>query len=63
MVGYVLTAAWIVMVVVETDGDMAHPLFNYIFLVPLTGWIVAMIVVGTIKALMGRKKQQSGPPG
>ena len=28
MVGYVLTAAWIVMVVVKTDGDMEHPLFE-----------------------------------
>lgn len=62
MVGYVLTAAWIVMVVMETDGDMAHPLFNYIFLVPLIGWIVAVIGVATVRGLTGRKKQRSGPP-
>ena len=62
MVGYVLTAAWIVMVVMETDGDMEHPLFNYIFLVPLAGWIVAMIGAGTVKVMMGRKKPQSGSP-
>ena len=62
MVGYVLTAAWIVMVVMETDGNMEHPLFNYIFLVPLAGWIAAMIGAGTVRVLTGRKKPQSGPP-
>lgn len=62
MVGYVLTATWIVMVVVEADGDMSHPLFNYIFPAPLAGWIVAMIGAGNVKVLTGRKKPQSGPP-
>ena len=41
-VGYGLTAAWMVGVLVVTNSDPAHPLFDFIFVVPLIGWIVAI---------------------
>ena len=43
-VGYWLTAAWLVLVLVVTGGERAHPLMEAIFLVPLAGWIAAVAV-------------------
>lgn len=42
--GYVLTAVWVVYVLSVTKGDMGHPLFDYIFLVPLAGWLIGLVV-------------------
>jgi hypothetical protein len=46
--GYVATAAWVGFVLAASGGDSAHPLFDYIFLVPLAGWIIGMIVARII---------------
>jgi len=47
-VGYALTAAWMLFVIVRTDGDPAHPFFNTIFLVPIGGWIVGIALARVI---------------
>lgn len=43
-VGFYLTAAWLLLVVAVSAGDGSHPLFDYIFIVPLAGWIAAVLV-------------------
>lgn len=47
-VGYGLTALWMLMVVVVTEADPRHPFFNTIFLVPLGGWILGLVVARLI---------------
>lgn len=51
-VGYGLTAAWMIGILVVTGSDPAHPWFDYIFVVPLAGWIVA---VGVVRLVVQRK--------
>jgi hypothetical protein len=46
--GYVLTVIWIVVVFVATGGNMAAPLFDYIFIVPLAGWLLGVTVARLI---------------
>ena len=43
-VGFYLTAAWLLLVAAVSGGDRSHPLFDYIFIVPLAGWIAAVLV-------------------
>lgn len=42
-IGYVGSAAWMVYIVMATGNDVSHPLFNYIFIVPLAGWIGGLV--------------------
>ncbi|MCW5700794.1 MAG: hypothetical protein KIT00_13245 [Rhodospirillales bacterium] len=53
-VGYGLTAAWMVFVVVWTDNDPSHPFFNFIFAVPLAGWITVVAVVKLVGFIKSR---------
>ncbi len=39
-----LTAAWMIGVVLVSGSDPQHKLFDYIFIVPLASWIVAIII-------------------
>jgi hypothetical protein len=50
-IGYALTAAWMLVVVVVTESDPAHPFFDTIFIVPITGWILGL----AIARLIGRR--------
>ena len=54
-IGYGLTAAWMIVILVITDSDPSHPWFDYIFVVPLVGWI---ITVGIARFATSR----NGPP-
>ena len=56
-VGWITTFVWLVYVYETTGGETSHPLWNYIFIVPLAGWFGVMIV-GRI--LRGRARP--GPP-
>ena len=49
-VGFGLTAAWMLGVVLVTGNDVTHPLFDYIFSVPLVVWAVGLIAVSLFKA-------------
>ena len=42
--GYASSAAWMLYVVVATGNDVSHPLFNYIFIVPLAGWVAGLVI-------------------
>ena len=53
-IGYVLTAAWMVVVLAITGGDVTHPFFDYIFSVPLVLWIAALVGARLGKAWRGR---------
>ncbi len=37
-----LTAIWLFAVVAITNGDQAHPLYEYIYIVPLAVWLAAI---------------------
>lgn len=41
-IGYAVTAAWMVAILVVTGSNPAHPWFDFIFVVPLAGWIVGL---------------------
>jgi hypothetical protein len=43
-IGYGLTAAWMIAILVITRQDVNDPLFDLLFSVPLGGWILGMIV-------------------
>ncbi|MEZ5668809.1 MAG: hypothetical protein R3F55_15475 [Alphaproteobacteria bacterium] len=49
-IGYGLTAAWMIGILVVSGSDPAHPWFDYIFVVPLGGWIVGL---GVARLLAG----------
>ena len=53
-IGYILTAAWMVVMLAITGGDVIHPFFDYIFSVPLGLWIAALVGARLWKAWRGR---------
>ncbi len=54
-VGYVASAAWMLLVLAVTNGDVADPFFNTIFLVPLTGWVIGLVLARIIVYLRDRR--------
>ncbi len=57
--GYAVSAAWMVYVLIETKGDARAPLFNYIFVGPLALWGGGLLVAAILKRF-GRPAQ--APP-
>ena len=55
-IGYGLTIAWLVVVVAVSRGDRGHPMFEYIFTVPLVAWVVAVLIDG----LVSRRRRRAG---
>ncbi|MDH3234214.1 MAG: hypothetical protein OEQ29_11900 [Alphaproteobacteria bacterium] len=43
-IGYVLSVIWMVGVLVVSGGKATHPAFDYIFIVPLVGWILGLLI-------------------
>ena len=43
-IGYALSAVWMVGTVVVSGGNPKHPAFGYIFIVPLAGWVVGLVI-------------------
>jgi hypothetical protein len=54
-VGYGLTAAWMVGVLVYTDGDFRHPVFDTLFIVPLAAWVVGLTVARLVRRFRGSR--------
>ena len=46
--GYAATALWMAFVLSLTHADTSHPLFGYLFLVPLAGWIAGVALAWLI---------------
>jgi len=57
-IGWALTVAWVGGVLLITNGDMSHPLFDFIFLAPLACWLVGL---GVAKLLLGHKDDSERP--
>jgi len=53
IMGYLLTAGWVGIILAASGGDSSHPLFDYIFIVPLAGWIIGMLVARVIAKKSG----------
>lgn len=53
LAGVILTALWLTAVAVRTGGDPQHPLFTYIFIVPLVGWLLLLVVTTLIERRRG----------
>lgn len=59
-IGYFVSAAWMVYVAVITAGDVAHPLFDYIFIVPLGLWAAGLTIAWVLRKILG--PPSSSPP-
>lgn len=53
-IGYALSAIWMVGVLIVSGGSPKHPAFDYIFIVPLAGWVVAILIARLIWRRPGR---------
>ena len=53
-IGYGVSAAWMMGVLFYTKGDTSHSFFQYIFIVPLTGWLAVLALGAAIKWLRRR---------
>ena len=53
-IGYAVSAAWMVFVLARTGGDVRHPLFDYLFIVPLGLWGAGIGVAWLLKRLAPR---------
>jgi hypothetical protein len=47
--GWIATVLWVIYVYETTKGDPAHPLFNYIFLVPLSLWAIFILAARLLR--------------
>jgi hypothetical protein len=43
------------LVLAVTNGDVRHPFFNTIFIVPLVGWVVGVVVARLIVRIHRRR--------
>ena len=55
-IGYIVSAAWMIGVLIVTGGNVKHPFFNYIFIVPLGLWIAGIVVAALLKKLFPQAK-------
>lgn len=53
-IGYGVSALWMIGVLFYTKGDTRHSFFQYIFIVPLAGWVLALAINFAIKWLRRR---------
>jgi hypothetical protein len=60
VVGWVLSALWVAFVLAYSRGDPRHPLFEFIFVVPLAGWIAAFVVTRVWRTVRERKRADGG---
>ena len=55
-VGYGLTALWMLLVVTVTEADPRHPFFATIFIVPIGGWVLGLLLA----RLIARRRPRDG---
>ena len=48
-IGYILSAIWMAGIVIVTNGDTNHVLFNFIFTVPLAGWVIGLVIAALLR--------------
>jgi hypothetical protein len=54
-VGYVASAAWMLLVLAMTNGNVRDPFFNMIFIVPLAGWVIGLVIARVVVAVRNRR--------
>lgn len=54
-VGYAGSAAWMLLVLAVTNADVSDPFFNTIFLVPLAGWVLGLVIARLVVYLRDRR--------
>lgn len=47
-IGYGLTALWMLFVLWLSGGDPGNPAFNFIFIVPIGGWVLGLAIARLI---------------
>ncbi len=47
-VGYGLTALWMLLVLTVTEADVRHPFFSTIFIAPIGGWLLGLLLARLI---------------
>ncbi|MEQ8696254.1 MAG: hypothetical protein RLT05_06800 [Bauldia litoralis] len=53
-IGYTFTGLWMLGILFATGGNSRHPLFDYIFAVPLAAWILGLLVSFLVKRRLAR---------
>jgi hypothetical protein len=53
-IGYVLSVVWMMAILLVSGGRVTHPAFDYIFIVPLAGWIIGLVIARLIWRRPGR---------
>jgi hypothetical protein len=53
LAGLILTAAWLTYVGIQTGGDPGHPLFDFIFIVPLVAWLLLVLLGNLLERWLG----------
>ncbi len=48
-IAYAVTAGWMVLVLAATNADPGHPMFAYIFNVPLAAWIGGAVIAWIVR--------------
>jgi len=54
-IGYGISAVWMFGVLFYTEGETRHPFFQYIFIVPLAAWILALAIGAAFRRLRSDK--------
>lgn len=54
-IGWTLTGVWIAVVLIATGADPSRRLFDYIFAVPLLGWMAGFAVTRVLDSFSKRK--------
>lgn len=53
-VGYLLTAIWMCLILFITGGQLSHPYFRYIFIIPIIAWIVVKVIITIFEKMKNR---------
>lgn len=56
-IGYGVSAVWMIGVLFYTKGDTRHSFFQYIFIIPLAGWVIVLAVNFALRRL-GRRSDR-----
>jgi hypothetical protein len=61
-IAFTLTAAWMIGVLGITGEDVHHPLFQYIFIVPLVLWSAGLVIGRVVARLWPAPPSPPAPP-
>lgn len=50
-IGYGLTSIWFVFILWKSGADPSHAWFRYMFIVPLAGWVLGLVVAAIVRRI------------